>query len=97
MDLWIRSQDKESIVKINSSVSLKYNDKKTIIANYIPDFSDNYDGSYDILGTYESKERALEVLDEIQEHIGFLNVEMGAERFGELDFQADIVYEMPKE
>lgn len=97
MDLWIRTQNRENIVKVINGYGLKYNDKKTIIANYQPDFSDNYDGSYDVLGTYETKERALEVLDKIQEHIGFLNVEMGAGRFGELDFQADIVYEMPKE
>ena len=66
MNLWIRSQDKMALVKINSTIELKYGDRKTIIANYQPDFTDKYDGYYDVLGTYKTKERALEVLDEIQ-------------------------------
>lgn len=86
MDLWVRSQDKISIVKINNQIGLKYNDNKTIIANYIPDFSDKYDGSYDILGTYETKERALEVLDEIEDLMRSLNSS---------DLKI-IIYEMPE-
>lgn len=66
MDLWIRTQNRENTVKIINGYGLKYNDKKTIIANYQPDFTDKYDGYYDVLGTYKTKERALEVLDEIQ-------------------------------
>lgn len=66
MDLWIRSQDRENTVKIINQYGLKYSDKKTIIANYQPDFTDNSDGYYEILGTYKTKERALEILDEIQ-------------------------------
>ncbi len=111
MDLWIRSQNREYIVKINSNVFLKYDDKKKIIANYIPDFSDKYDGSYDDLGTYESKERALEVLDEIQNIIymnKLFNANMNAFKLSleELDMSENemnellkkiSVYEMPKE
>ena len=66
MELWIRSQDRENTVKIINQYGLKRNDKKTIIANYQPDFTDKYDGYYEILGTYKTEERALEVLDEIQ-------------------------------
>lgn len=66
MDLWVRTQNRENTVKIINGYGLKYNDKKTIIANYQPDFTDKYDGYYDVLGTYKTKERALEVLDEIQ-------------------------------
>ena len=66
MDLWIRTQDCENTVKVINGYGLKYNDKKTIIANYQPDFTDNYDGYYEVLGAYKTKERALEVLDEIQ-------------------------------
>lgn len=66
MELWIRTQSRENTVKIINGYGLKYNDKKTIIANYQPDFSDRYDGYYELLGTYATKERALEVLDEIQ-------------------------------
>ena len=69
MELWIRTQNRENTVKIINGYGLKYNDKKTIIANYQPDFTDRYDGYYELLGTYETKERALEVLDEIQELI----------------------------
>ena len=66
MELWIRTQNRENTVKIINGYGLKYNDKKTIIANYQPDFTDRYDGYYELLGTYKTKERALEVLDEIQ-------------------------------
>lgn len=97
MDLWIRTQNRENTVKVINGYGLKYNDKKTIIANYQPDFTDKYDGYYEALGTYKTKERALEVLDDIDDHIGFLNVEMCTGRFGELDFQSDIIFQMPKE
>ena len=66
MDLWIRSQDKACLVKVDGMIGLKYNDNKTIITNFQPDFTDNYEGYYEVLGTYTTKERALEVLDEIQ-------------------------------
>lgn len=97
MDLWIRTQSHENTVKIINGYGLKYNDKKIIIANYQPDFTDKYDGYYEVLGTYKTKKRALEVLDDMDDHIGFLNVEMCAGRFGELDFQTDIIFQMPKE
>ncbi len=57
MELWIRSQDKESLVKCN---------------NYINYFYDDIEQTYGIgshgytLGEYKTKERAIEVLDEIQ-------------------------------
>lgn len=65
MNLWIRSQDKMNLVKIRQ-ISLNYSDKKQIIANYIPELYENSGGYYELLGTYKTKERALEVLDEIQ-------------------------------
>ena len=60
MELWIRSQDKKLLMK---STELRYNQKKenhSILA---------YDtkGDYRLLGIYKSKERALEILDEIQD------------------------------
>ena len=96
MELWIRSQDKMNLVQIKQ-ISLNYQDNKQVIANYVPEQYENSGCYFELLGTYKTKERALEVLDEIQEHIGFLNVEMCAERFGELDFQSDIIFQMPKE
>lgn len=94
MDLWIRTQNRENTVKIINGYGLKYNDKKTIIANYQPDFTDKYDGYYDVLGTYKTKERALEVLDEIQNAIlGILYT-----GFACLSKVTNcLVYEMPKE
>lgn len=54
MELWIRSQDKEILLKVN---------ELEIEANMIIAFDNN---KYQCLGTYKTKERALEVLDEIQ-------------------------------
>ena len=61
MELWIRSQDKEALRKVNCSLYLR------------EDLSDYANGevwfivsSGDKLGEYATKERALEVLDEIQ-------------------------------
>ena len=99
MNLWIRSQDKMALVKINSTIGLKYGDLKTIIANYQPDFTDKYDGYYDVLGTYATKERALEVIDEIQ-NIFSLTIKDSSYQEADLLLKAkmlDIVYQMPEE
>ena len=86
MELWIRSQDKMNLVKIRQ-ISLNYSNKKQIIANYIPESYENSGGYYELLGTYETKGRAIEVLDEIQDLLQ--NAYIGnANR---------IVYQMPKE
>lgn len=60
----IRSQDKSNIVDVKT-VSLNYSDRKQIIANYMPELYENSGEYYEILGTYETKERAIEVLNEI--------------------------------
>ena len=65
MDLWIRSQDKMNLVKVNQ-ININYQNNNQIIANYIPDFVGTQGEYYEYLGTYKSKERAIEVLDEIQ-------------------------------
>ena len=65
MNLWVRSQDKMNLVKIRQ-ISLDYQNNKQIIANYVPDFFVFSGAYYELLGTYKTKERALEVLDEIQ-------------------------------
>lgn len=57
MELWIRSQDKECLVKISN---IQY-----VYKNYIHGLGTYYD-NLKILGKYKTKERALEVLDEIQ-------------------------------
>lgn len=95
MNLWIRTQNRENTVKIINGYGLKYNDKKTIIANYQPDFTDKYDGYYDVLGTYETKERALEVLDEIQDVI-ISSSYMEINEKEVMTCGSGKVYEMPK-
>ena len=77
MELWIRSQDKEKLLKandigisnnaINEGGSIKFKGYK--IVGY---FDKNTE--YELLGTYETKERALEVLDEIQNKINLINL-----------------------
>ena len=72
MELWIRSQNKEKLVKVNELSLYDSNIlKNDFVLNDEPDYSnisiianDNYN-----LGTYKSKERALEILDEIQKLI----------------------------
>ena len=86
MELWIRSQDKINLVKIRK-ISLNYSNKKQIIANYTPESYENSGVYYELLGTYETKGRAIEVLDEIQDLLQ--NAYIGnANR---------IVYQMPKD
>ena len=63
MDLWIRSQDRMDLVKVES-VILCFNKDEPDNGYSLKDKSDRW--YPDILGTYKSKERALEVLDEIQ-------------------------------
>ena len=86
MELWIRSQDRMNLVKINQ-VSLNYQNSKQIIANYIPDIYENSGVYYELLGTYETKGRAIEVLDEIQDLLQ--NAYVGGSN--------RIVYQMPKD
>lgn len=60
MDLWIRSQDKRLLQKV---------DNIFLDANYENKRISTYDGDNTELGTYETKERALKVLDDIQNFI----------------------------
>lgn len=88
MELWIRSQDKEDLIKVDNlglAYPEKYNfmDKIGDIDNYcICQFVDDYHVK---LGTYETKARALEVLDEIQNYILLPNTDNSA-----------YVYQMPE-
>lgn len=66
MELWIRTQDRMNLVQIKQ-ISLNYQNNKQVIANYEPEQYENSSCFYEFLGTYKTKERALEVLDEIQE------------------------------
>ena len=63
MELWIRSQNRLGLVK-TTDVCINYNNQKSIIANFRN--LGNGDDDYFPLGEYDTEERALEVLDEIQ-------------------------------
>lgn len=65
MELWIRSQDREKLIKVKSLYVEKYpsSNNRYAIYNF---FYDDLDDCDIPLGTYETRERALEVLDEIQ-------------------------------
>ena len=52
MELWVRSQDKERLMKINGLEYLEYNDNH-VINGYGTNECDNYD-----LGLYKTKKRA---------------------------------------
>ena len=94
MDIWIRSQDSESIFKVESVFYSKNEENEHFIRTFIID--DLHNGIVK-LGQYSTKERALEVLDEIQNKINLINL---GHDFGSpmIDLKNPAyVYQMPKE
>ena len=88
--MWVRSQDKEFLMKvdnINLGIDVDTNEPTRIFT-----FVDKTVTSF-TLGIYKSKERAIEVLNEIQTWIERYEA---AKVSGKL-FIAFITYEMPKE
>lgn len=94
--MWVRTQDKETLVKADKLYIDKNNNKYTI----------NFDSCTDrwyILGTYKSKERAIEVLDEIDSKIMMNKVIEIYSNLGDLTFanRANYtytpIYQMPNE
>ena len=86
MDLWIRSQDREKLTKVDG-IYYDYKQEKRHIAVFTND-------NYYWVGTYQTKARALEVLDEIQDILnpnGLKGSIINASRIN------TYVYEMPKE
>ena len=96
MDLWIGSQDKSSIVKVDNL----YVSVGNYICYYVEkgkEVPNTYYRPSGELGRYESEERALEVLDEIQNKINLIN--LGYD-FGSpmVDLKnPTYIYQMPKE
>lgn len=98
MNLWVRSQDKMNLVKVRQ-IGVNYKDNKQIIANYTPELYENSGEYYELLGTYKAKERAIEVLDEIQDKM--LNGSFAKKINGlgeELDLMPNpiLIYNMPE-
>ena len=91
MNLWIRSQNKELLMQVKYLHINAYaeKDKDVRIYSY-----GNDDFSY-LLGTYKTKERALEILDEIQELLESVHITDIYKKEGIVG--ANIFYEMPKE
>ena len=77
MNLWVRSQNKRILQKV---------DNIFLDANYENKRISTYDGDNIELGTYKTKERAIEVLDEIQNYILLPNTDNSA-----------YVYNMPED
>lgn len=85
MELWIRSQDKERLIRADNLHILKSDKRK-------PTYRIN--SLYHSLGAYETKERALEVLNEIQSILDFNDIRgivVNANRIN------SYVYEMPED
>ena len=97
MELWIRSQDKEVLLNIKGIQyqNCKLVENETVEANILIGLYNYYDN--EILGEYETKERALEVLTEIQNKINLINL---GRDFGSpmIDLKnPTYIYQMPAE
>ena len=64
MNLWIKSQNEERIMKVDF-LQIIHNEEDEKLPYYI-------NASYEYLGAYKTKERAKEVLAEIEERISLL-------------------------
>lgn len=96
MELWVRSQDKECLMKTNRiDYDLSNGEHRIMVEGYKT-----------LIGKYETKQRALEILDEIQNSIlGILSLEdieeqetkkyTGKATFSKVTKQ--LVYIMPEE
>ena len=87
MDLWIRSQDRKKLMKVDEVKIETVKDGNTFIYTHATD-----------LGTYETKERALEVLDDIQNKIikgTFAEIRNGLNELKDIKPNPIYVYEMP--
>lgn len=88
MKLWIRSQDKECLMQVNR---IDINEDAVIFA----------EGFEIWLGAYKTKERALEILDEIQKYINnnceFIERKTHTKMGTYTEKIETYVYEMPKE
>lgn len=87
MELWVRSQNRE-MLRINPELEIyEYGNEKFLVMD--TKGYTNYEKAK-ILGEYKTKERALEVLDEIQKMDFTNNLNVSLTTYG-------YVYTMPKE
>ena len=103
MDLWIRSQDRERLLKVDNIYITENNDKTDDEYGTVMIYEYTDSESQCLLGIYKTKERALEVLEEIQGEIEIPSYNKSG-NYQDLDLfvkskifnQMTIVYEMPK-
>ena len=89
MDLWIRSQNKEILIKC---------DDIAITDNRIFGYFDK-ETEYEVLGVYETEERAKKVLDDIQNYMikgSFAKIENGLGECIDLIPNHIFIYQMPE-
>ncbi len=93
MELWVRSTAKTNLLKVRFLTIMdgnKFYKKNDWEYDGYTICNCNANGTYELLGTYKTKERALEVLDEIQEILVQVNDP-------NLTILPILVYEMPNE
>lgn len=91
MDLWIRSQHRDSLVKVNNLHISAENQISSIIA-----YKENNTVCI-ALGQYETEERAMEILNEIQNTALTINTKDVSKSEELVDLQTKVtVYEMPE-
>ena len=91
MELWVRSQDKRILQKV---------DNIFLDANYENKRISTYDDNNTELGTYKTKERAIKILDELQDFMINYACVKKINRLGEeIDLipKPILIYNMPKE
>lgn len=90
MNLWVRSQDKRYLISVtNLYIPISRTGEDFSIYTYDTDAR---------LGTYKTKERAIEILDEIQDELissDFMPIEKNEEVV--LTCGSARIYEMPKD
>lgn len=91
MELWIRSQDKDILVKVDSLL-IDDNNNDIYTQCWVGVNLETY-----TLGKYKSKERALEVLDEIQDKLKVIMTNESGAEYVLARHLVPIIYEMPKE
>lgn len=95
MELWIRSQDRKRLTKIEDVYMVEDDYKKDNILSFPKYYIGNTLVGH--LGIYKTKERALEVLDEIQrliEDLQYMSYAIPNDKF--TGYRPN-VYEMPEE
>lgn len=106
VDLWIRSQDKKRLIKTNILELSTYEPNKLILTEEDIGKGDCkiFANEHIYIGTYKTKERALEVLDNLQQYLS-ADFEFKA-TYEEVDILIKtkmlnglygVIYNMPKE